>query len=284
MKECKKYIIFSIFIAIFVFVKKNFVMGKTISFVNNKGGCGKTTTVCAVGQAWANMGKKILFIDLDSQSNLTSIITDTDPATVEWDTTLENAFIGGPEFGLPIVHVSEYIDIVPSDLDLSNFDKDTARFTGREYLLADLIETVKDQYDYILLDCPPALGIIIYNALVASDYLVMVSNADGLSYRGMKMVASLYNEVTSNKRLNPNLEILGAIITRFEKNNLSDLYVEKMKNDLGQLLIEPVIRKSTKISQANSFQRNIYEFDPTGRATADYLQVSKELLQRILIK
>lgn len=259
-------------------------MGKTISFVNNKGGCGKTTTVCAVGQAWANMGKKILLIDLDSQSNLTSIVTDTDPSTQEWETTLEDAFVGGPEFGLPIYHVTDMIDIVPSDLDLSNFDKDTARFTGREYLLADLIETVKNDYDFILLDCPPALGLITYNALVASDYLCLISNADGLSYRGMKMIANLYNEVIENKRLNPNLKIIGAIITRYEKNNLSDLYVEKIKGDLGNLLILPVVRKSTKITQAASFQRNIYEFDPAGKATKDYLEVSKELLQRIVIK
>lgn len=259
-------------------------MGKTISFCNNKGGCAKTTSVCAIGQAWARLGKKILFVDLDSQSNLTSIVTDTDPSIHEWDTTLEDAFVGGPEFGLPIIHISDYIDIVPSDLDLSNFDKDTSRFTGREYLLADLIETVKDNYDYILLDCPPALGLITYNALVASDYLVLVSNADGLSYRGMKMVANLFNEVTSNKRLNPDLEIIGAIITRYEKNNLSDLYLEKIKADLGKMVIEPVIRKSTKISQAASFQRDIFEYDPNGKATKDYIEVASELLQRIMIK
>ena len=264
--------------------KTSFNMGKTICFVNNKGGCGKTTSVCAVGQAWAKEGKKILFIDLDSQSNLTSIITDTDPATKEWDTTLEDAFIGGPEYGLPIENVAENIDIVPSDLDLSNFDRDTARQTTRECLLADLLETVKDKYDFILVDCPPALGLITYNALVASDYLVLVSNADGLSYRGMKMIAALYNEVKGNKRLNPNLEIIGAIITRYEKNNLSELYLTKIKNDLGAVLIEPVIRKSTKLAQAASFQRDIYEYDPNGKATKDYLQVAHELLQRIVIK
>lgn len=259
-------------------------MGKTLCFCNNKGGCAKTTTVCAIGQAWARMGKKILFIDLDSQSNLTSIVTDTDPAVQEWETTLEDAFVGGPEFGLPVYHVNEYIDIVPSDLDLSNFDKDTARFTGREYLLADLLETVKENYDYILLDCPPALGLITYNALVASDYLVLISNADGLSYRGMKMVANLYQEVVGNKRLNPNLEIIGAIITRYEKNNLSDLYVNKIRQDIGPLMIEPPVRKSTKISQAASFQRSIYEYDPEGKATKDYLDISRELMMRVVEK
>ncbi len=259
-------------------------MAKTICFVNNKGGCGKTTTVCAVGQAWAAQGRKILFIDLDSQSNLTSIITDTDPATKEWETTIEDAFIGAPEIPLPIVHVTDRIDIVPADLDLSNFDRETARQTTRECLLADLLETVKDSYDFILVDCPPALGLITYNALVASDYLVFVSLADGMSYRGMKMIAALYNEVTSNKRLNPSLEIVGAIITRYEKNSLSELYLKKIKEDLGALVIEPVIRKATKLAQAASFQRNVYEYDPNGKATKDYQAVSQELLQRVTIR
>lgn len=260
-------------------------MGKTICFVNNKGGCGKTTTVCAIGQIWAEMfNKKILFVDLDSQSNLTSIITDTDPARKEWDTTLEDAFVGGPEFGLPIEHVSENIDIVPSDLDLSNFERETARYTSREFLLADLLDTVKDKYDYILIDCPPALSLITYNAMVASDYMVMVTNAEGLSYRAMKMVANLYNEISGNKRLNPNLEIKGVIVTRFEKDNLSNFYLSKMRSELGLMLIEPTVRKSTKIAQSASFQQSIFKIDPNGKATQDYLKVAHELIQRIEIE
>lgn len=259
-------------------------MSKVISFVNNKGGCGKTTSVCAIGQSWAREGKKILFIDLDSQSNLTSIITDTDPTTKEWDNTIEDAFIGGPEWGLPIQHINEYIDIVPADLDLSNFDRDTARLTTRECLLADLIETVKENYDFVLIDCAPALGLITYNAMVASDYIVLVSNADGLSYRGLKMVVSLYNEVIRNKRLNPNLQIIGTIITRYEKNKLSELYLKKIKNELKELVIEPVVRKSTKLAQAASFQRNIYDYDPNGKATEDYIKVAQELLRRTMVE
>ena len=110
---------------------------------------------------------------------------------------------------------------------------------------------------------------------------VKVTNAEGLSYRGMKMVANLVNEVMSNKRLNPKLRLAGVVVTRYEKNNLSDMYLEKIEKDLGPLLIKPVIRKSTKIAQSASFQQNIYEYDPTGRATQDYLSASNELLQRI---
>ena len=114
--------------------------------------------------------------------------------------------------------------------------------------------------------------------------MVMVTNAEGLSYRGMKMVANLYNEVITNKRLNPNLMLIGVIVTRYEKNNLSDMYLDKIESDLGGYLIRPVVRKSTKIAQSASFQQNIYEFDPAGRATQDYLKVANELLERIEIK
>lgn len=258
-------------------------MGKTIAFANNKGGCGKTTSVCAIGQAWADLGKKILFIDLDSQSNLTSIITNTDPSVKDWETTIEDAFVGGPDFGLPIVHVSDNIDVVPADLDLSNFDTSTTKFTGREYLLADLLATVKNDYDYILIDCPPALGMITYNALIASDYLVMVTNADGLSYKGIKMIAQLYQTVAGNPRMNPNLQILGFLVTRYEKSNLSKLFLDRIRKDVGPLLLEPYIRKATKIQQAASFNQNIYTLDPDGKATKDYLAVAQELIARMEI-
>ena len=256
-------------------------MGKTICFVNNKGGVGKTTTVCVVGRAWARLGRKILFIDLDSQANLTSIMTNTDAATQEWKMTLEDAFIAGPVEELPIINIAENMDIVPSDLSLANFDRESSRMISREHLLADLLATVKDSYDYILIDCPPALGLITYNALIASDYMVMVTCADGLSYMGMNMVAKMYDEVVRSNRLNPDLQIKGIFVTRFENNNLCNLYLEKFKAEVGPYLIFPVIRKSTKIAQAASFHRSIFDIDPQGRATQDYLRAAHELIERI---
>lgn len=257
-------------------------MGQTITFMNNKGGCGKTTTVCAVGEHWALLGKKILLIDLDSQASLTSIITDTD-GDQEWDRTIENAFIDGPDVPLPIVHVKENLDIIPADLELSDFNDSTASQKMREWMLADLLATVKDQYDFILIDCPPALGLIAYNALVAADWLVIVTNAEGTSYRGVKMIMKLYNDVRSNVRLNPNLSFLGVVVTRFEKNNISNKYWELLKDAFKIYLIEPPIRKSTKLVQAASFQTSIFELDPKGRATEDYVEVAEELIKRALL-
>ena len=257
-------------------------MGKIISFMTNKGGVGKTTSAHSVGLSWAKMGKKILFIDLDSQSNLTSMLSETNPLVQAWERTIEDAFIAGPQDGLPIVHTDDpLIDFVPADLDLSNFERDTANSRLKEFLLYDLLEGVKDDYDFIIIDCPPALTPIVSNAMVASDYLVIVANPDGLSYKGAQMIITLYNEIISDKRLNPSLQIVGIMVTRYQKDKISDMFLERFREDYGQLILKPVIRKSTKIVQATSFNKSIFEIDPSGKATEDYVKISQELLMRI---
>lgn len=253
-------------------------MAQTICFANNKGGVGKSTTTAAIGHAWAKMGKKVLFVDLDSQANLTSIISPLQPD--QHELTIRDAFLDKNNFS--IEHVEDNIDLVPSELSLSNFDRDTAAVTGREYLLLDLLRTVKNNYDFILIDCPPALGLITYNALIAADHLVMVTNADGLSYSGMVMIANLFTDVRSSDRLNPNLKLSGVIITRYEKNRLSEMYLDKIKNELGSAVLMPVIHKATKIAQAASFGQNIYDYDPDGKATREYLEIAQKLALRII--
>ena len=253
-------------------------MGQTIAIVNNKGGVAKTTSCIAIGQAWARMVKKVLFVDLDSQANLTSIVSPLDPSQRE--VSIRDAFLNPDLFY--IENVGENMDLVASDLSLSNFDRDTAAIAGREYLLLDLLKDVKANYDFILIDCPPALGLITYNAMIAADHLVMVTTADQLSYSGLVMVANLYADVKSNERLNKGLKLTGVIVTRFEKNKVSELYLNKIKQDLGQAVIEPVIRKATKLQQAVSLKESIYDLDPNGKATADYIEVARQLALRIL--
>ncbi len=253
-------------------------MGHTICFANNKGGVGKSTTCVAIGQAWARMGKKILFIDLDSQANLTTMISPILPE--EREQSIRDAFID--KNLLNIEHIDENTDLIASDLSLSNFDRDTAAITGREYLLLDLLNPIKENYDFILIDCPPALGLITYNALIAADHLVMVTTADALSYSGMVMVANLYSDVRSSERLNKNLKLTGVVVTRYERNKVSELYVEKIKSELGSAFIEPCIRKATKIQQAVAMGQSIYDYDKDGKATQEYIEVAQQLALRIL--
>ena len=253
-------------------------MGYTVCFANNKGGVGKTTTSVAIGEAWAKMGKKVLFVDLDSQANLTTMISPLAPD--QHQLTIRDAFLDKNNFN--VEHINENMDLIPSELLLSNFDRDTAAMTGREYLLLDLLKPIKKNYDFIVIDCPPALGLITYNALIASDHLVMVATPDGLAYSGMVMVAQLYTDVRSSARLNQNIQLSGVVITKYEKNKLSDMYVQKVREELGAALIEPVISKATRITQAGSFGQSIYDYDPDGKATKQYIEVAQKLALRII--
>lgn len=255
-------------------------MGQVICFANNKGGVGKTTTAVAIGQAWARMGSKVLFVDLDSQANLTTMVCPL--AAEDYKTTIRDAFLDPKKLNVEQVAENQYL--IPSELSLSNFDRDTASYTGREYLLMDLLKPLRRKYDYIVIDCPPALGLITYNALIAADHLVMVATPDGLAYQGMVMVANLYADVRSSERLNPDIKLSGVIITKYERNKLSDMYVKKVKDELGEVFLEPLVTKATKVAQAGSFNQSIFDYDPTGKVTKQYLELAKRLQARLLEK
>ena len=231
-------------------------MGKVISFMNNKGGVAKTMSAFNIGILWANIGKKILFIDLDSQANLTNMVSSDDPRyeSRKWDNTIEDAFVIGPRLNpLPILP-SRYnnVDFVPADLKLSSFDVETSNITLKVYLLKDLIAPIKNNYDYIIIDCPPALGGIIMNAMVASDGIVLVSTPDQPSLDGMHMVVGVYNEVLADERLNPYLKFLGCLITRVENDTINKSYIGLIEEEFGAYVIKPFIRKNTKLNQSVS--------------------------------
>ena len=262
-------------------------MGKVICFLNNKGGVAKTMSAFNVGILWSRIGKKILFIDLDSQANLTRMLASNDARyeTMRWEKSIEDSFVGGPKIcPLPILDSRyENVDFVPADLSLSSFDTDTSSVSLKVYLLKDLIAPVKDLYDYIVIDCPPALGSIIMNAMVASDGMVLVTTADQPSLDGMHMVTGLYNETISDERLNPYLKFLGCLITRVENDTINKLYISLIEEEFGAYVIKPYIRKNTKLNQSASMHIDIYSHDPEGRGAKEYAGVAKEILLRMEI-
>lgn len=259
-------------------------MAKVVAFMNNKGGVGKTTTAHTIGIAWARMGKRILFIDLDSQANLTSMVSDSDTMVQTWERTIEDAFLEGPKGkGLPVLKTSDpLIDYVPADLDLASFDKDTARYPFTELLLPDLLKKVKDPYDFVIVDCPPAIQKLTYNAMNAADYLVLVSKLDGKSYKGVEMTIQVYNEVIQNERFNPSLKLIGIIATMYQNDKVNKFFWDKFNENFGPWLVHPYVRKSTKVDQATSFNKSLFVIDPKGRVAEDYQRVSQDLLVRIL--
>lgn len=260
-------------------------MGNIISFMNNKGGVAKTMSAFNIGILWSNIGKKILFIDLDSQANLTGMLSSNDSRYVsrKWENTIEDSFMIGPKLcPLPIIP-SRYnnVDFVPADLKLSNFDVDTATISLKVYLLKDLIAPIKDNYDYIIIDCPPALGGIIMNAMVASDGIVLVTTPDQPSLDGMHMVINVYNEIISDERLNPYLKFLGCLVTRVENDTINRSYISLIEEEFGVYVIKPFIRKNTKLNQSSSMHKDIFAHDPDGNGAKNYRDAAKEILIRM---
>lgn len=253
-------------------------MCKVIAIANNKGGVGKTTTVCALGYAWAEKGYRVLMVDLDSQANLTLITSPIDVESI--DRTVKDSVTYGVD--VPIIKVRERLDLVPSGLELSNFENEVAGLSCREFLLLDMLNKIKPNYDAIIIDCPPALGLLTYNALVAANALVMTASADSLSYSGMLMIGGLAMRIRENPRLNPTLMTAGVIITKFKPNKIATTFFEKIKKEIGPILIEPPIREATKVQQATAFRKSIFEYDAEGNASKDYREVADILEERIL--
>ena len=252
-------------------------MGKVIAFANNKGGVGKTTTTCSVGYAMARLGKKVLFIDIDSQANLTSMVSDIPVDEHEKD--IMDAFIL-KDF-LPVETVSENISLVPSGLTLATFESKTATDSMRIYVLKDLLDPIKDQYDYVLIDCPPALGTITYIAMVAADHLVLVTMPESMSYSGMMMVGQLMKDVQANPRLNPNLSLTGIIITKYRNNRVMNAYVKKISGDARDVFISPVVHEEAAVLKAVSEGRTVADFAPDSKAAKAYDEIARELMNRV---
>lgn len=252
-------------------------MGKVIAFANNKGGVGKTTTTCSVGYAMARLGKKVLFIDIDSQANLTSMVSDIPVDEHEKD--IMDAFI--LKDALPVETVSENISLVPSGLTLATFESKTATDSMRIYVLKDLLDPIKDQYDYVLIDCPPALGTITYIAMVAADHLVLVTMPESMSYSGMMMVGQLMKDVQANPRLNPDLSLTGIIITKYRNNRVMNAYVKKISGDARDVFISPVVHEEAAVLKAVSDGKTIHEFAPDSKAAKAYDEIARELMNRV---
>lgn len=251
-----------------------------IAFANNKGGVGKTTTVANIGFSLAQTGRRVLFIDLDSQANLTSLVSNI--PVDEHNEDIFDAFIHKDH--LPIENIQENISLVPSGLSLANFESATAADNMRVYVLQDLITTVQDQFDYILIDCPPALGTITYIALVAAHHLVLVTTPDSMAYSGMLMVGKLMKDVQSNPRLNPNLQLSGIVITKYRANRVANTYVRLVEKESGKAFLNPVIHEEAAVQKAVMTHSNLYDFAPDSKTALAYKSIAAELIARIEIK
>ena len=245
-------------------------MARIIAIANHKGGVGKTTSVANIGAALAMRGKRTLLIDLDAQQNLTFSFLKEEAEISVYDAMLGKA-------ALPILRIKENLYLTPSSIDLARAELDLNAKIAREGILKKLLAGVADNYDYILLDCPPSLGTITYNALVAANDLYITLTAEALPYKGLTMLEEVVEEI---KSLNKELSISGVLITRYNNRNLNALVEEQIRERYGSKVFDTKIRENIAVAEAPLEGVDIFEYAPDSNGAKDYGSLSEEIISR----
>ncbi len=248
-------------------------MGKIISLLNHKGGVGKTTSAINIGAGLVELGKKVLLIDLDPQANLTLSL-----GIPRQPNTIYEALRGESE--LEPFTVRENLDVVMSTLDLSGAEMELINEAGREYILKELFEPIKDDYDFIIIDCPPSLGLLTLNALGASDYVYIPLQTQFLALQGLAKIKQVVDKVKF--RLNKNLEIGGVIATMYDARKILNRdVVETIKKYFGEKVFDTLIRDNVSLAEAPSQRQDIFQYSRSSIGATDYMNLCKEILTRI---
>ena len=247
-------------------------MNKTriISFANHKGGVGKTTTTASVGSILAQKGYKVLLIDLDAQANLTVSLL-KEPS----EESIYHALTGKGD--MPVIQIDDNLFLSPASEMLAMVDIELAGAISREKILAGLLDDLpKEEYDFILIDCPPSLGLVTLNAITASNEVIVPLIAEVLPFNGLKMINNFVNLI--HARLNKAAHISGILITRWESTNLSKPIEADLRRVLGDTVFQTKIRKNVSVAEAPFERRNIVEYAPRSNGAADYRAFTEELL------
>ena len=245
---------------------------KIIAVANHKGGVGKTTSVASIGAALSSMGYKVLLVDLDTQANLTSsLLSPDDEGRTIYEAIRERE-------GLPVIQAKENLFVTPSSLSLAGVELEMASEMSREFILKDLLEPVAPDYDYILLDCPPSLGLIAINAFTAATEVIIPLTAEALPFKGLQMITD--SIARTQKRLNPTLKLSGIIITRWEACNLSKMVEEALREKFGEIVFATKIRKNVALAEAPLSKKDILSYASDSNGAKDYRELTAELLQK----
>lgn len=245
---------------------------KTICLVNHKGGVGKTTSVACIGAGLALRGKRVLLIDLDPQTNLTDSMGVKEAPLSIYDAMSR-------EKSLPIVSVKPNLSIVPAALHLAGLELEIASRMARETILRRLIEPLKKQFDYAIIDCPPSLGLLTINGLVAADEVFIPLEAEYLAYRGIDTIVGIINNVRTH--FNPNLFISGVFLTKYNRQRILTRSIkEEVAQYFGSVLFENNIRVNVALAEAPANGKDIFEYAPESNGAEDYLAIVDELLKR----
>jgi len=252
-------------------------MTKIISLANQKGGVGKTTTAINLAASLAVLEQKVLLIDADPQANATSglgfdlntiktsiyecVIDENNPKDVVLKTEVEN------------------LDLIPSHIDLVGAEIEMLNMPNREKMLKQALDKIKDEYDFILIDCSPSLGLLVVNALTASDSVIIPVQTEYFALEGLGKLLNTIKIIQS--RLNKELDIEGFLLTMYDTRlNLSNQVVEEVRKHFDAMVFDTIIQRNVKLGEAPSYGKPVLMYDVASKGAENYLNLARELLQR----
>ncbi|PIV50316.1 chromosome partitioning protein ParA [Candidatus Falkowbacteria bacterium CG_4_9_14_3_um_filter_36_9] len=250
-------------------------MGKIISIVNQKGGVGKTTTAVNLGAYLSYLGKRVLLVDVDPQANATSGIG-IDHKSLEHG--IYEALIGEKEiFAIIKRTLQEGLEIAPSTIALAGAGVELVNMEDREFKLARILSAVKNEYDYIIIDGPPSLGLLTVNSLVAADEILIPIQSEYYALEGLSQLLETISLVQNN--LKPELGIMGAVITMYDKRNrLSGLVMNELYQYFPNRVFRSIIPRSVRLAEAPSYGRSILHYDAKSKGGRAYERLAKEVI------
>ncbi|WP_449316010.1 ParA family protein [Rubneribacter sp.] len=250
---------------------------KVIAIINQKGGVGKSTTAIDLSAALGELGKQVLLVDLDPQGNASSGlgIEKSQVSNCVYDVLLNDV----PIEDVIIPDVYEGLDVVPATINLAGAEVELVSEMARENRLKDAVGSLRGRYDYIFVDCPPSLGLLTVNALVAADKLLIPIQCEFYALEGVTKLLDSMKRVKT--RLNPTLDIFGVLLTMYDgRTTLSRQVVSEVKNYFGKAVFSTLIPRTVKLSEAPSFGQPITQYDPMGKGAQSYTDLAKEVIQR----
>jgi chromosome partitioning protein len=252
-------------------------MGRIIAIANQKGGVGKTTTAINLAASLAALEKKVLIVDADPQANATSGIG-IDPRNIS--STVYDCLIDGKDPRETLVKCDvENLMILPSNIDLVGAEIEMLEVHEREKVLKKVITMIKDDYDYILIDCSPSLGLLTVNALTASDSVIIPVQCEYFALEGLGKLLNTIKIIQGN--LNPALEIEGFLLTMYDSRvRLSNQVADEVNKHFQQMVFKTIIQRNIKLAEAPSFGQPAILYDAESRGTVNYLNLAKELIEK----